>query len=127
MTEVLRQALPQSSYEEPLKEIGGWRFFSDEDGWIPSAESLAVVHRILAWKPGVDHSYATCIGNDGSEGTIRVERGADLPKGFSTTRTTRHRLFEIVNSKDFAPLREDFDKALNKLVDLVVESEHLTI
>jgi len=123
LIEDMNKCLPDSSYEKPLLEINGWKFFLDENGFLPSASNTMLVAKILAWKDTEDNHYASCVGNSTPLGTIQYQKGRDLSTGFTQGCVIDTRFFSRYGSKG---IQDECSKTLQRLIDFVSSRESLT-
>lgn len=115
----MNMALGAIGYDCPLREISGWKFFVDDNGFIPSGGNTLLVAKVFAWKGLKDNFYAAAIGNDGPGGTIRYDKTKNLPASFLQVKITTDWFRE---NKVKGVIRER-ESALQRLVDLVCRSE----
>lgn len=110
-----------SSYDKPLAVIGDWRFFVDEDGFIPSGENTKLVGKVLALNKEASRYYVSIIGTaDG--GTFSHTSGESFPKE-AIENCVIDRLFVV--QRGVSAVKAEVEAALRRLVDLVKEKEQL--
>lgn len=116
-------ALGNTGPDRPITIIEGWRFFIDDNGFIPSAQNTCLVAKILCWKCGVDRYYAACIGNEGPHGIIQYRKGEDLRDGFTQTKISPYWFAENGQKG----IRKEARCSLSRLILLVSRCEGINI
>lgn len=125
LNEKMTGCLPNSTFENPIREIDGWHiFFDSECGFIPSASNRKLVGYILAWKRGTDRHYLGCIGNPAPDGVIAYKPGGELPLDTYTQTIVEANWF-VQNGE--SALKEEYNKTLTRLTELVCEKEGISI
>ncbi len=107
-----------SSYDNPILEVGGWHIFCDEDGFIPAANNLMLIGKCLAWKRGTDRYYLSFIGV--TNGAYEYRRGELLPEDIISRCHIDAHWFHAHDIEDIGP---EIVASLTELTELVCRSE----
>ena len=76
---VAAYSLGESSHLNPLREVGEWKIFCDEDGLIGSTTNTLLAGKVLAWRLSGEMPFACAIV--GAEKFFTYSRGAAFPEG----------------------------------------------
>lgn len=115
----MNECIGPTGFNSPLHVWDGWHFFVDDDGFLPSANNLLLVLKLIAWKKGESRQFTICVGNESNGSVAEYKRGEQLPKDFVTgCIITSH--FYFLGGRE--ALVTEVRKSLDRLIDFVKKS-----